>query len=200
MTAEQLQDPRWLAANADHDRPFEVACAQAIEKLLTEKPGSELTTMKIKIQKLHPDVILPQYATAGAACFDLHAATVCEKPWVGATVEHGRPVVCGTGLAFEIPAGHVMLAFSRSGHGFKSDIRLANCVAVVDSDFRGEVKIKLTKDHHQDDVGQLAPIVTTGDRIAQAMILPIPSIEFEEVDQLAPTARGAGGFGSTGVA
>lgn len=146
--------------------------------------------MKLKVQKLHRDAILPRYATPGAACFDLHAVDVPNGyRMVDTTLE------VGTGLAFEIPTGHVMLIYSRSGHGFRFDTRLANCVGVIDSDYRGEVRVKLTTDWHKGD-----PLyVRDGDRIAQAMILPIPQVELVEADSLRETQRGTGGFGSTGV-
>ena len=192
MTAEQLQDPHWLAANADHDRPFEVACAQAIEKLLTEKPDIEPATMRLKIQQLDPRAIMPRYATQGAACLDLHA--IVDREFRAEAVPPGQARTFRTGLAFEVPAGHVMMIYSRSGHGFNHGVRLANGTGVIDADYRGEVMVRLRND------GDQPLLVEHGSRIAQAMILPIPRIEFELVDQLTPTERGAGGFGSTGVA
>ena len=102
--------------------------------------------MEIKIKKLHPGAKMPAYATAGAACFDLHAATVAGSQHLGSVVHEGYPITCETGLAFEIPQGNVMLIFGRSGHGFKDNVRLSNAVGVIDADFRGEVKVKLTCD------------------------------------------------------
>lgn len=149
--------------------------------------------MKLKIKKLHPDAITPKYATPGSACFDLHA--IMNPPESACImVNPGTPAVFATGLAFEVPAGSVMLVFSRSGHGFKNDIRLANCVGVIDSDYRGEVRVKLTNDNTD---GQ-SLVATHGDRIAQAMVIPVEQVEFEEVDELDATERGAGGFGSSG--
>lgn len=153
--------------------------------------------MQVKIKKLHPAATIPQYATDGSACFDLHAVTVMGTKIIGANCDYGHPITCGTGLSFQIPAGHVMLIFSRSGHGFKQGIRLANCVGVIDSDYRGEVMVKLTKDHDWRDEEQLSPLVKPGDRIAQGMVVPYPRVEFMEAD-LSDTERGAGGFGSTG--
>jgi dUTP pyrophosphatase len=101
-----------------------------------------------------------------------------------------------TGLAFEIPIGHVLLIFSRSGHGFRETIRLANCVGIVDSDYRGEVLVKLVKDQAEGAVNGC--VIRPGDRVAQGMVIPIPKIEFEVVDNLNVTVRGADGFGSTG--
>ena len=137
----------------------------------------------LRVKRLHPDAKLPTYATAGAACFDLAALVGGDVDPTGAF---------GTGLAFEVPADHVMLVFSRSGHGFNRDVRMANCVGVIDSDYRGEIMVKLTADGAPTEVA-------AGDRIAQAMVLPIHQFAFQEVDELSSTERGEGGFGSTGV-
>ena len=147
--------------------------------------------MDIKIKKLDPEAVTPKYATPGSACFDLCATT---KEFDIFLPGNDAYVFC-TGLAFEIPKDHVMLIFSRSGHGFKDDVRLANCVGVIDSDYRGEVKVKLTRDeaHHNHPVA-----FKHGDRVAQAMILPVQQVNFDVVDELSETVRGAGGFGSTG--
>ena len=156
----------------------------------------QTNAMRVKVTRLHPGAKLPTYATDGSGCFDLYAATVVGSCQIGSLVYEGHPVECGTGLAFEVPPGHVMLVFSRSGHGFNHAVRLANSVGVIDSDYRGEVKVKLTCDDCQDDEPPLK--INPGDRIAQAMVLPIPRVEFEEVTELSATARGQGGFGSTG--
>jgi dUTP pyrophosphatase len=142
--------------------------------------------MKVRVKKLHPNAVIPKYATGGAACFDLQ--TVESAPAMFA----GSGAVFRTGLSFEIPAGYVMMVYSRSGHAFKNGIRLANCVGVIDSDYRGEVMVKL---HH--DGNGLVPFAA-GDRIAQAMIIPVHTVELEEADDLSETDRGEGGFGSTG--
>lgn len=157
--------------------------------------------MKLKVKKLHQGAVLPSYATPGAACFDLVALTVGGAYKVGTHVDVGHPVTCGTGLAFDIPAGHVMLIFSRSGHGFKHGVRLSNCVGVIDSDYRGEVMVQLTQDERLDDAGYDMDysFIKPGDRIAQAMLVPIPRVELAEADDLTSTERGAGGFGSTGT-
>ena len=145
--------------------------------------------MELKVKRLHPDAKLPTYGTNGAACFDL-AALIDDAD--GYVIQ--RAFTIRTGLSFEVPEGHVMLIFSRSGHGFKDDIRLANCVGVIDSDYRGEVKVKLTNDSRVCEFR-----VEHGDRIAQAMIVPIPRVTIEEVEDLSDTERGESGFGSTGV-
>ena len=151
-------------------------------------PGRIISRSKhltLKVKRLDPKAHIPEYATAGAACFDLHSI---ESGGVAFTR------VFKTGLAFEVPEDHVMLIFSRSGHGFKSNMRLANCVGVIDSDYRGEVQVKLTHDGDH-----ALPQIFAGDRIAQAMVLPIQQVSFLEVEELSTTERGEGGFGSTGA-
>jgi len=94
-----------------------------------------------------------------------------------------------------------MLVFSRSGHGFRHGIRLANSVAVIDHGFSGEVMVRLTSDAPTEngDGDALPPqIIRPGDRVAQALILPVDAVEFEVVEQMALTERGTGGFGSSG--
>lgn len=146
---------------------------------------------EVKIKKLHPDAIVPTYATDGAACFDLYA--IIPAPYCCEKVEYNKPTTFRTGLAFEIPEGWVMRIYSRSGHGFNNNTRLANCVGIIDSDYRGEVKVKLAYDSFN---GQLE--VKNGDRIAQAEITPMYRTSFTVVDDLSETDRGAGGFSSTG--
>ena len=148
----------------------------------------------LKIKKLHPDAIVPKYATPGAACFDLHAIDVAEDE-VGLPVDFapGYPCRFRTGLAFEVPPGWVMLIFSRSGHGFKNNVRLSNCVGVIDSDYRGEVQVQL----HNEGEGWFS--VSKKDRIAQAMLVRADQWSFELSDDLSETERGEGGFGSTGA-
>jgi dUTP pyrophosphatase len=161
--------------------------AQAVMDL-----SNQTKPMKLKIKKLHPDAKIPQYATEGAACFDLCAVDI-DPMWGRALSD--TPTIIRTGLAFEVPPGYVLKIYSRSGHGFKHGIRLSNCVGIIDSDYRGEVQIALT----QDDGGSLWQHIESGDRIAQAMLEPAPQVEFEEVEDLSDTLRGAGGFGSTGT-
>lgn len=147
---------------------------------------NNVAQQELKIKRLDPMAIIPAYQTENAACFDLHALE-------GATVPaHGGTAQFRTGIAVELPPGHTMLIYSRSGHGFKNGLRLVNAVGVLDADFRGEVAVKIIND---------SPIefsFTAGARVAQAMIVPIPRIKFVEVDELSATGRGGGGFGSTG--
>lgn len=147
--------------------------------------------MQIKIKKTSPLAKTPTYATDGSGCFDLYAINP-----LATLVHEGYPVTFDTGLAFEIPQGYGMFILSRSGHGFNFDTRLANCVGFIDSDYRGEVKVKLTCDKEHEEAMPMA--VKAGDRIAQACILPVPRVGFEITEELSETVRGEGGFGSSG--
>ena len=142
-------------------------------------------TLNVKIKKLAPAAITPTYKTIGAACFDISSLTA-------GVVEPGSSTAFKTGLFVEIPDGWVMKIYSRSGHGFNNGIRLANVVGVIDSDYRGELAVKLHND------GTKAFSVNVGDRIAQGMLERVEQVTFLEVDELSETARGTGGFGSTG--
>lgn len=160
----------------------------------------------MRFKKIHPDAVVPKYATPGSARIDLVAVGIDGLPielskefqargYRDGSVEipPGSVGHFNTGLAFEVPVGHVMLVFSRSGHGFIHGVRLCNCVGVIDCDYRGEVQVKLRND------GALPFKVRNGDRIAQALLVPTPRVELEEVEELSGTERGTGGFGSTGA-
>lgn len=143
--------------------------------------------MQVKLKKINSLATTPFYASAGAACFDLTAAI--DKP---VTINPKSSENIGTGLCFEVPEGYVMLIYSRSGHGFKSNLRFVNCVGVIDSDYRGEVRVGLAND------GITPYIVQPRERIAQAMIIQCNQVALTEVEELSETSRGSGGFGSTG--
>jgi dUTP pyrophosphatase len=142
--------------------------------------------MPLKIMKTTSLAKTPTYGTDGAACFDLYSTA-------GGVVEPGQNAVFETGLTFEIPEGWVMLVYSRSGHGFKNSVRLSNCVGVIDSDYRGLLRVKLAND------GLDPFFVNIGDRIAQGMLAPVYAVEFHVVDALGETTRGEDGCGSTGA-
>lgn len=148
--------------------------------------------MKLGVKLIHPGAKMPTYATSGAACFDLYA--VSDIPH---ELYQGTSVVIPTGLIFDIPEGYVLMVYSRSGHGFKHDVRLANAVGIIDSDYRGELMVKLTRDESPGSwLNQFH--VNQGDRIAQAMLMPVEQVQLEQVDEVEATVRGSGGFGSTG--
>lgn len=141
--------------------------------------------LRIRIKRLDPRAQLPAYATEGAGLMDVRALE-------GGYVPTGEQARFRTGVAFEVPEGHVMIVGSRSGHGFKHGLRLSNCTGWIDADYRGEMMVSLRND------GVDPFYVETGERIAQLMVVPRPSITWEEVDELSTTERGTGGFGSTG--
>lgn len=153
--------------------------------------------MQVKVKKMFEDVVLPEYATPGSACFDIRAYIGTESGYSFDATVFEDAAIYPTGLQFEIPEGNVMLVFSRSGQGFKDNVRLANCVGVIDSDYRGELKVKLTKDAVR--TRARTHEVRNGDKIAQGMVIPYAQVQFVEVGELSDTVRGEGGFGSTGA-
>jgi len=145
--------------------------------------------MRVNIKKLHEDAVIPSYAKPGDAGMDLTAISV-EKVPIGSHHLVDWKLIYGTGLAFEIPEGHVGLLYPRSSI-HKVGLVLTNHVGVADSGYRGEIKFVFRK------LPGAEPY-KVGDRIGQIMIVPYPKIEFNEVEELSETARGTGGFGSTG--
>lgn len=148
--------------------------------------------MKLNIKALSPkighEIPAPFYASTGAAAMDLHA---CIDEAV--TIPAGGRAVIPTGIATALPsADYVALVFARSGLGIKHGVAPANCVGVIDSDYRGEVLVGLQNS------GGVDYTIQPGDRIAQLMITPVVQAQIQMVDELDDTARGAGGFGSTG--
>lgn len=138
--------------------------------------------------KIGTEIPAPYYASKGAAAMDLHA---CLEEAV--VIPAGKRVMIPTGIAIALPsADYVALIFARSGLGIKHGIAPANCVGVIDSDYRGEIKVGLQ--NHGDADFTIRP----GDRIAQMAILPVFQVEMEQAEDLDETDRGAGGFGSTG--
>ena len=137
--------------------------------------------MNVSIKKLHPDAVIPKYAKSGDAGLDLTAVDI---------VADGAFLTYKTGLAIEIPRWHVGLLFPRSSV-YKTGQSLTNCVGVIDSGYRGEIMLKYT-------VSPYANEYEIGDRVGQIIIMPYPRISFEEKDELTPTERGVGGYGSTG--
>lgn len=143
---------------------------------------------QVQVKKLDSRAILPTQGSRYAAGYDLYACMAEERVTVAA---HGT-VKLGTGLAFALPEGTFGAVFARSGLASKQGLRPANCVGVVDSDYRGEVIVAL---HNDSDEPRT---VARGERIAQLVLLPFLPMDFEATDALPETDRGAGGFGSTG--
>lgn len=147
--------------------------------------------MRVRFTKLTEGARTPVHATPGAAAFDLFANN--REP---VTIYPNYAVIFDTGIAVEVPEGHVLLLFSRSGHGFKHSTRLGNCVGVIDPDYRGSIQVKLIADVN--GWGERPLKVAKGNRIAQGLIVPAPRITLVEVDALPNTPRGEGGLGNTG--
>lgn len=143
----------------------------------------------VQIKKLRENAVLPVRGSAFAAGYDLCACLEGDETVI---IPPHHTLKIGTGLAFVLPEGTFGAVFARSGLASKQDLRPANCVGVVDSDYRGECFIALHNDGMQERT------IRHGDRIAQLVLLPFLPMEFEEVDALSETARGEGGFGSTG--
>ena len=148
-----------------------------------------ISTMKLRIKKLNLNAVIPSYGTDFAAGADLYA---CIDETV--SIDCGETKMIGTGVALEIPTGYVGLVFARSGLACKKGLAPANKVGVIDSDYRGEIKVAL---HNHNGSGE-ALSVENGERIAQIAIVPYLKAEFEETDDLENTERGESGFGSTG--
>lgn len=136
--------------------------------------------------KLTDGAPLPRHAKPGDAGMDLTSRETVEIAPQGT-------VMVGTGVAVEIPEGHVGLCFPRSGLASKRGINITNCVGVIDSGYRGEIKAPLY------NAGTETQVVERGERVIQLVVVPFVSCECVSVDELSDTARGASGFGSSGT-
>ena len=147
--------------------------------------------MDLKIKAVSPkiggEIPYPFYASAGAAAMDLHACL--EEP---VTIGPGELVSLPTGIAVALPEGTVGLVFGRSGLGIRHGILPSNAVGVIDSDYRGEILVGLR------NLSGADYRIEPGERIAQLLVLPVLTPAVEAADELPATARGDGGFGSTG--
>lgn len=144
-------------------------------------------TQSVAVKLLDPRAKLPTYGSADAAGADLYAVT--DGP---IEVQPGQTVVVHTGLALAIPQGFVGLVYARSGLATKQGLAPANKVGVIDADYRGELMVAL---HNHSAEPRT---VEQGDRIAQLVIAPYLTAQFTQQEELDDTARGEGGFGSTG--
>lgn len=140
--------------------------------------------MKVKVKKLNSEAIIPKYAHPTDAGLDLTAVSY-ER-------DSNNLIVYHTGLSIEIPEGYVGLIYPRSSIS-KYDLELTNSVGVIDSGYRGEILFKF-----RETTSHFPNIYVPGDRIGQLIIVPYPSIELEEVDELSSSDRSDKGFGSTG--
>ena len=141
----------------------------------------------IRVKKLSPNAILPAYGSAEAAGADLYACL--DAP---VQIQPGETFWVPTGIALEVPKGCAGLIYARSSMGTKRGLAPANKVGVIDSDYRGEIRVVLL--NHSKQVQSIEP----GERVAQLIITPVLTPAYEECEDLSDTDRGAGGFGSTG--
>ena len=152
--------------------------------------------VKIKFQRIHPNAKVPTQATSGSAGFDLYAVS---------TTWFGNMIHVSTGLMIEFPKNYVLQVHGRSGLAAKHGISLANNVGIIDSDYRGELKLMFTVDSSTNVLDAFASnqnafeALKPGNRVAQAILVPIPDVIWEEAEQISESLRGAGGFGSTGT-
>lgn len=145
--------------------------------------------MEIKIKILKENAKLPTKGSNQAAGFDLYA---CSDDYFEATIYPHETIKVGTGLAMSIPEGYYGALYARSGLATKQGLRPANCVGVIDSDYRGEIVVALHNDSNDPQTYH------NGDRIAQLIIQPCLDVVYKVVEDLDDTERGNGGFGHTG--
>lgn len=151
------------------------------------RPQKGNKIMNIRVKKLKKNAILPTYGSAEAAGADLYACL--DAP---VTIASGESVFIPTGIALEVPKGCAGLVYARSSMGVKRGLAPANKVGVIDSDYRGEICVVLL--NH----GKQPQTVEPGERVAQFLITPVLTPAYVETEELSDTARGTGGFGSTG--
>ena len=144
--------------------------------------------MTVNIQKLNKNATVPTRGSSGAAGYDLYACLDNDTY----TIQPHTTYKVYTGIAAAIPEGYFGAIFARSGIATKKGLRPANCVGVIDSDYRGEIIVALHNDSNE------FREIQNGERVAQLVIMPYLPVEFAVVDDLDETKRGAGGFGSTG--
>jgi len=142
--------------------------------------------VRIEIQRIDPELPLPSYARDGDAGLDLSSSE-------DVTLKPGERVVVPTGFALSIPEGHAGFVHARSGRALREGLALPNAPGVIDAGYRGELKVLLV------NLDPVEPIyIARGEKIAQLVVQRVERAELEEVTELRPTMRGAGGFGSTG--
>jgi dUTP pyrophosphatase len=201
---DYLKKLKDIESNLSSEENFDENFAQEIDKVLTTLSNDMMemnqttpfTTQKnddstpsngvmIKVKKLHPNAVIPSYSKVGDAGMDLTITSQIENTTFS--------ISYGFGIAMEIPKGYVGLIFPRSSVR-NQDLILSNCVGVIDSGYRGELQATFKKTQGLDSV-----LYNVGERGAQIIILPYPTIYMTEVPELSNTERGTGGFGSTGL-
>lgn len=143
--------------------------------------------IQVKIKRLDPELPLPRYANPGDAGLDLYSAQ-------DVTIEPGRRVMISTGVAIALPQGYAGFVQPRSGLAAKKGLSIVNTPGLVDSGYRGELKVIAINTDADEPI-----VISRGERVAQLVVQRVPSVELVEVDELDKTERGEGGFGSTGL-
>ncbi len=142
--------------------------------------------MRVALRRLDPYLPLPSYAHPGDAGLDLYAAA-------DTTLQPGERAAVPTGVAVAVPEGHAGFVLARSGRALKEGLALVNAPGLIDAGYRGEIRVVVV---NLDPVRPLT--IARGEKVAQLVIAPVATVELEEVDELPPSERGEGGFGSTG--
>lgn len=146
-----------------------------------------MNNVSIEIKKISDDAQIPAYAYEGDAGVDLRATQAL-------TLQPFERALVPTGLAIALPKGYAGFVLPRSGLAIKNGITVGNAPGLIDSNYRGELKVILVNNNPNESFS-----VQIGDRIAQLVVMPVPTIAFTEVNELSDTSRGTGGFGSSGV-
>jgi len=141
----------------------------------------------LEVVRLHPEARLPSRAHSGDAGLDLHALT-------DVVLAPGQRASVATGIAIALPSGHAGLVLPRSGLAARHGIALVNAPGLIDEGYRGELRVLLLNTDRA-----TATRLSAGDRIAQLVVIPVPAVDVLEVDGLETSARGSGGFGSSGA-
>jgi dUTP pyrophosphatase len=145
-----------------------------------------MASPRLEVKRLDPDLPLPRYQHAGDAGLDLHAAESVE-------LAPGERAVIGTGIAVAVPAGFVGLTAPRSGLAARVGLSTVNAPGVIDSGYRGELKLIIVNLDPKDPI-----VIERGERVAQLLLMPVSSADVVERDELSPSDRGDAGLGSTG--
>ena len=193
---EYLKQLKEFEEDINSDKPIDDEFFKQVDTLINSLSKDMSTTQKVdtsgmldgtlvKVKKLNPNAVIPSYSKVGDAGMDLTITSIIENT--------SFSVSYGFGIAIEIPTNFVGLVFPRSSVR-NQELILSNCVGVIDSGYRGEIQATFKKTNGLDSISY-----KVGDRGAQIIILPYPTIYMTEVPELSNTERGTGGFGSTGV-
>lgn len=168
---------------SENKKDFVISLINESSKLLRDLVKNPREKIKVKIQKIHEDAVIPTYAHTSDA-----GADVCAVEEV--TLKPHETKIIPTGIKVDIPAGYMIQIYSRSGLAAKTTLRIANSVGIIDSSYNNEIGVIIENN------GNLSQTIHKGDRIAQMIICPVPMIDWIEVSEIEDSGRG--GFGSTG--